>query len=321
MTHPPKKPKKKKSSERGLGRGLSALMSDVTALDTGASAKQNKEPHGSTAQTPQDEKAGVRFVNISKIDRNPEQPRKHFDKTKLEELTQSIKDKGVLQPILVRPIKIANKPENYQIVAGERRWQAALKAGLGTLPVLIRDLSDQDVLEIGVVENVQRANLNPIEEAMAYQALKTDFGRTQDDIAQAIGKSRSYIANMMRLLSLPERAQNYLAEGKISAGHARAIIGAPDPAELADMIAEKGLSVREAEDWVRRIKSAKDDVFQPKARAYKDADTRKAEQDLMDILGLGVDLRHKGPSGELRIRYKNSAQLDDLIKRLSQSDS
>ena len=315
MEKSPNKPSSKKSSERGLGRGLSALMSDMSALETVTPVKETAKP----AQKNQSEFAefGVKFVNISLIDRNPEQPRRYFDKDKLEELTQSIKDKGVLQPILVRPIQASNKNRTYQIVAGERRWQAALKAGLGTLPVLIRELSDQDVLEVGVVENVQRANLNPIEEALAYQALKTQFGRTQEDIARAIGKSRPYIANMMRLLTLPERAQSYLADGRLSAGHARAIIAAPDPAELADVIADKGLSVREAEDWVRRIKTANEKGTSPKARLLKSADTRKAEQQLMDILGLGVDLRHKGPSGELRIRYKNSAQLDDLIKRLS----
>jgi len=307
MTNPPKTTKKK-SSERGLGRGLSALMSDVSALEVSEPIKDLSKPTGTVAGG----------VNIALIDRNPEQPRKVFDKDKLEELTQSIKDKGVLQPILVRPITKTGKTESYQIVAGERRWQAALKAGLDALPVLIRTLSDQDVLEIGVVENVQRANLNPIEEALAYQALKTEFGRTQEDIAKAIGKSRPYISNMMRLLSLPQRAQSYLAEGKISAGHARAIIAAPDPVELADIIAQKGLSVREAEDWMRRIKSTNNDAVSPQARPYKDADTRKAEQLLMDVLGLGVDIRHKGPSGELRVRYKNSAQLEDLIKRLSQ---
>jgi len=310
-----KKTPKKKSSERGLGRGLSALMSDMSALDTSAPIETKKTAKSAPKKAEAKTDKGVNFVNIALIDRNPDQPRKHFDKEKLEELTQSIKDKGLLQPILVRPIKKAGKDASYQIVAGERRWQAALKAGLDALPVLIRELSDQAVLEIGVVENVQRANLNPIEEALAYQALKTDFGRTQEDIAKAIGKSRPHIANMMRLLTLPKRAQTYLSEGKISAGHARAIIAAPDPAELADVIAQKGLSVRDAEDWVRRIKSGGAAAI-PKPRVVKDADTRKAEQDLMDVLGLGVDLRHKGPSGELRIRYKNSAQLEDLIRRL-----
>jgi len=326
----------KKASERGLGRGLSALMSDVSAINkpvkpapkkratkkkptakvkTIKKAPVKSKPKSKVkAQTPH----GVTSVAIDQLMRNPDQPRKYFDKVKLAELTQSIKDKGVLQPILVRPLPYETKSSKapYQIVAGERRWQAALKARLDTMPVLIRELSDQDVLEIGVVENVQRADLNPIEEAMAYQALSEQFKRTQDDIAQAVGKSRPHVTNMLRLLTLPKRAQTYLAKGKITTGHARAIIAAPDPTELADAIAEKGLSVREAEDWVRRIKAA--DGKMAKVPSQKDADTRKVESALTDRLGLKTDLRHKGPGGELRIKYRTGAQLEDLIKRLKQ---
>lgn len=326
----------KKASERGLGRGLSALMSDVSAINTPVEAKPKKKappkkestaskktaktptPIKKSAKTAAKSSQGVTSVAIDQLMRNPEQPRKYFDKEKLAELTQSIKDKGVLQPILVRPLPLETKSAKvpYQIVAGERRWQAALKAKLDTMPVLIRELSDQDVLEIGVVENVQRADLNPIEEALAYQALSEQFKRTQDDIAQAVGKSRPHVTNMLRLLTLPKRAQTYLAKGKITTGHARAIIAAPDPTELADAIAEKGLSVREAEDWVRRIKAA--DGKTAKVPSQKDADTRKVESDLTDMLGLQTDLRHKGPGGELRIKYKTGAQLEDLIKRLKQ---
>jgi ParB family chromosome partitioning protein len=318
----------KKSKERGLGRGLSALMSDVSvaaipkeqpkakkAPAKKAVKKSPKKPQSKSMPIPVNQR-GVTFVAIDQLERNPDQPRKYFDKEKLAELTQSIKDKGVLQPILVRPLpcQTSQKKEYYQIVAGERRWQAALKAKLDAMPVLIRELSDQDVLEIGVVENVQRADLNPIEEALAYQALSEQFKRTQEDIAQAVGKSRPHVTNMLRLLTLPKRAQTYLAKGKITAGHARAIIAAPDPTELADAIAEKGLSVREAEDWVRRIKAADGKVA--KIPAQKDADTRKVENDLSDALGLVTDLRHKGPGGELRIKYRTGAQLEDLIKRL-----
>jgi len=315
----------KKSSERGLGRGLSALMSDVSvaalpkeepkAKKTPAK-KTPKKAVKKTSKPTSSNQRGVTSVAINQLERNPDQPRKYFDKEKLAELTQSIKDKGVLQPILVRPLpkKTSKQKEHYQIVAGERRWQAALKAKLDAMPVLIRELSDQDVLEIGVVENVQRADLNPIEEALAYQALSEQFKRTQDDIAQAVGKSRPHVTNMLRLLTLPKRAQTYLAKGKITAGHARAIIAAPDPTELADAIAEKSLSVREAEDWVRRIKAA--DGKTKKIPAQKDADTRKVENDLSDILGLVTNLRHKGPGGELRIKYRTGAQLEDLIKRL-----
>lgn len=318
----------KKSKERGLGRGLSALMSDVSVAAIPkeepkakkspakkAVKKPSKKVQSKPAPVPASQR-GVTFVAIDQLERNPDQPRKYFDKEKLAELTQSIKDKGVLQPILVRPLpgQTRQKKKHYQIVAGERRWQAALKAKLDAMPVLIRELSDQDVLEIGVVENVQRADLNPIEEALAYQALSEQFKRTQDDIAQAVGKSRPHVTNMLRLLTLPKRAQTYLAKGKITAGHARAIIAAPDPTELADAIAEKGLSVREAEDWVRRIKAA--DGKEAKIPAQKDADTRKVENDLSDVLGLVTDLRHKGPGGELRIKYRTGAQLEDLIKRL-----
>lgn len=331
------KKSKKKSSERGLGRGLSALMSDVSVINVpvetakakpkqpsqkGQAPKKQapKEPSANKSVTdpgtaPVNQR-GVTSIAIDLLERNPDQPRKYFDKEKLEELTQSIKDKGVLQPILVRPLpkRTSKSKAHYQIVAGERRWQAALKAKLDSMPVLIRDLSDQDVLEIGVVENVQRADLNPIEEALAYKALSDQFKRTQDDIAQAVGKSRPHVTNMLRLLTLPKRAQTYLAKGKITAGHARAIIAAPDPTELADAIAEKGLSVREAEDWVRRIKAA--DGQTKKVPSQKDADTRKVETELSDMLGLKTDLRHKGPGGELRIKYKTSSQLEALIKQL-----
>ena len=317
----------KKASERGLGRGLSALMSDVSTINVAgeedASRSDNKPPEKPEVEAKDVSKQpkagaarGVISVSIDQLERNPDQPRKYFDKEKLEELTQSIKDKGVLQPILVRPLpaRTAQIKDYYQIVAGERRWQAALKAGLDSMPVLIRELSDQDVLEIGVVENVQRADLNPIEEALAYKALSEQFKRTQDDIAQAVGKSRPHVTNMLRLLTLPKRAQDYLAKGKITAGHARAIIAAPDPTELADAIAQKGLSVREAEDWVRRIKAA--DGQTKKIPSQKDADTRQVEDELTDKLGLKTDLRHKGPGGELRIKYKTSEQLEALIKVL-----
>ena len=332
--------KTKKSAQRGLGRGLSALMSDVSftapdatpvkpkkaaskAVKKKSSPKANpvKPKKSVTKQSSTAQQRGVVSVNIDRLERNPDQPRKYFDKEKLAELTKSIADKGVLQPILVRPLPNvtgASKSSSarYQIVAGERRWQAALKAKLDAMPVLIRELSDQEVLEIGVVENVQRADLNPIEEALAYRALSEQFKRTQDDIAQAVGKSRPHVTNMLRLLSLPKRAQTYLAKGKISAGHARAIIAAPDPVELADAIAQRGLSVREAEDWVRRIKAAQGKAV--KVSAQKDADIRKVENDLANMLGLKADLRHKGPGGELRLKYKTARQLEALLKRLTQ---
>jgi len=288
MSNPPKNTKKptkslasKKASDRGLGRGLSALMSDVSAvsaetpIENAPAAVENKE----TAQPDISDKR-VQFLSIDRLERNPDQPRRHFDKDKLAELTNSIKAKGVLQPIF-------------------------------------RDLNDEEVLQIGVIENVQRADLNPIEEARAYDALISQFYRKQEEVADAIGKSRSYVTNMLRLLKLPEIAQDMLAVGKISTGHARCIISAPDPVALANEIAEKGLSVREAEDWVRRIKKSSGQT--PTARKYKDADTQAAEKRLMDVLGLGVDLSHKGPGGTMKITYKTSEQLEDLIHKLSRS--
>ena len=313
------KPSEKRAKERGLGRGLSALMADMSAVTEEPSESDAvKKPAAKEAKA--DAKAdsvtapASNTLRIDHLVRNPDQPRRVFDPKKLEELTESIRLKGVLQPLLVRPIP---DPKNngktiYQIVAGERRWQASLKAGLERVPVLIRELSDQDVLEIGVVENVQRADLNPIEEALAYKALTEQFGRTQDEIAKAIGKSRPHITNMLRLLSLPQLAQDMVQEGKISMGHARAIIAANDPVRLAQMISDKNLSVREAEKMVRQMKAPK----APSATVIKSADIRALETELMQALGLKVDLRHKGPKGELRVQYSDNDQLDDIVRRL-----
>ena len=261
--------------------------------------------------------SGVTFVEMGQLERNPEQPRRHFDSELLRELTDSIRQKGILQPILVRPLpgkERRNKPV-YQIVAGERRWQAAMSARLDAMPVFVREITDQEALEIGVIENVQRAELNPMEEAMAYKALTKQFGRTQEDVAKAVGKSRSYVANMMRLINLPEKVQDYLAKGDISTGHARAIIAAPDPTEMADAIVENNLSVRDAEDWARKLKT---DLTAPKVmpQKMKGADERRLEAQLMDALGLSVDLKHRGPGGEVRVKYKTVDQLDEVVLRL-----
>jgi len=266
----------------------------------------------------------IAYVAMDQLTRNPEQPRRYFDSALLQELSDSIRDKGVLQPVLVRPLpasvqggfKDGKKPA-YQIIAGERRWQAALQAGLETIPVFVRDITDQEALEIGVVENVHRADLNPMEEALAYKSLHTQFGRTQEDVAKAVGKSRPYIANMLRLLNLPESVQKYLAEGKITTGHARAIVAAPDPARIADMIVDNDLSVRDAEKLVRRLKQEETTPsLQKVVKAQKDADIRNVEERLKDKLGLDVDLRHKNGKGEIRIKYKDSDQLEGLIQSL-----
>lgn len=323
-----KTPKSKDRSpkDRGLGRGLSALMSDVGALSTPAAPSLTPAPETkSEVFTGAEISRGISLLAINQLVRNPDQPRRFFDAALLAELTQSIKDKGILQPILVRPVAdrsaikerglSATKPI-YQIVAGERRWQAALKAGLPAMPALIRTLSDQEVLEIGVIENVQRADLNPIEEALAYRALMDQFNRTQQDISDAIGKSRPHIANMLRLLTLPVRAQDALKTGEISTGHARAIVASPDPDGLVAQIIEQKLSVRDAEDRVRALKKQQSSGLPDIEKAEKSPDIKALEAELRDALGLIVDLRHKGPSGELRIKYRSDAQLETVLERL-----
>ena len=332
----PKKPSPPKSASRGLGRGLSALMSDVAIPgfeEETAPEAEEKPTKKAPAKSPSKDREnkperGITTISMDQLCRNPDQPRRHFDKVQLEELSASIKDKGVLQPILVRPLpkgvkvpvqELHNKAV-YQIIAGERRWQAALNAGLDTMPVYIREITDLEALEIGIVENVHRADLNPMEEALAYKSLLTQFKRTQEDVANAVGKSRSYITNMLRLLNLPEQVQDFLARGKITTGHARAIIAAPDPAALAQEIVDKDLSVRAAEDWVRRIKAeGEDDALPKSAKSQKSADDRRLEARIMDATGFTVDIRHKSPGGQVRINYKDSEQLDELLRILMKS--
>ncbi|MEP3655918.1 MAG: ParB/RepB/Spo0J family partition protein [Litorimonas sp.] len=330
-----KKPAKKKASDRGLGRGLSALMSDISVpLETEtkmeakaaepAPAKPAPAPKMPVTDNPDPSSKQVQFIAISRLERNPDQPRKMFNEADMAELTNSISRKGVLQPILVRPIppsarsKSENSKADYQIVAGERRWQASLKAGLDAMPVLIRELTDQEVLEIGVVENVQRADLNPMEEARAYRALMDDFGRTQQDVSDAIGKSRSHIANLLRMLDMPLQIQRWLELGKLSLGHAKAIMPMPDPIETAEMIMDQGLSVRATEAYVKRYKdgSVIDTNNSYRAASEKDPNIAKVEQQLTDLLGLKVSLKHKGPGGELKIKYRHGDQLEDVMRRL-----
>ena len=315
------------AKKKKLGRGLSALMADIAVpkneVETKpVQAEKTKAVSTDVTGATIDMSKGIPELYIDKIERNPEQPRKVFDKDKLAELTKSIADKGVLQPILVRPL-----PERYaknggsikgryQIVAGERRWLAAMTAGLLFIPALVRDLTDQEVLEIGVVENVQRADLSPMEEADAYQALINQFGRKQAEIADAIGKSRSHVANCLRLLSLPKLAQEYLQDGLITAGHARAILSAPDPQALAEAIVNDGLSVRASEKWAAMMSGA---AKAPKPEQMPDANVAFIEKKLSQHIGLKVNIKHKSPGGSLTIKYKTMEQLDDLVKRLRQS--
>jgi len=256
---------------------------------------------------------GPRGIAIDLVQRNPQQPRKHFDETELNELASSIRTHGVLQPILVRPIADGK----FEIVAGERRWRAAQKAGLHSIPAVVRELNEVEVLEIAIVENVQRMDLNPLEEAHGFQALIDRFGRTQQEIADAVGKSRPHIANMLRLLALPDDLQDMVRDGRLSAGHARAILTAPDPRGLAQRAISEGLNVRDVE---RLAQQAKDEKHGPRASTVaadaKSADTRALEQSLSNALGLDVTINDKAGAGEVKISYKTLEQLDDVIRRL-----
>lgn len=330
MSDAEKKSKKKKASDRGLGRGLSALMADIS-VPSDESQTENKPapletksmPGYGSASAPkraETEKRAIQFISIARLTRNPDQPRKQFDPHELEELTQSIKEKGLLQPILVRPLPESERSRvsakaDYQIVAGERRWQASLKAGLSSMPVLIRELTDREVLEIGVVENVQRSDLSPMEEARAYKALMDDFGRTQADVSHAVGKSRPHVANLMKFLDLPAPVQLQISHGKLSTGHAKALANVPDAEALALRIVEEGLSVRETERLAKLLRDGKP-TAPPKQKTYKHPDIIKAESDLTDALGLSVDLRYDKGAGEVRIKYKSASQLEALMRRL-----
>ncbi|MGN6423411.1 MAG: ParB/RepB/Spo0J family partition protein [Asticcacaulis sp.] len=288
--------------QRGLGRGLSALLGDQ-----GVAAAVNEAPKAQGETT-----RGLEQP-IELLVRNPDQPRRLFRDEEIEELAASIREKGVLQPILVRPAP--GQAGSYQIIAGERRWRAAQKAGLHTVPVIIRELDDLDVLEIGIIENVQRSDLNAIEESRAYRVLMERFGRTQDALAQAVGKSRSHIANALRLLNLPEAVQDHVLQGRLSAGHARALITAHDPEGLAQIVIDKGLSVRQTEALARDGGKLETKSAKPAARGG-DADTLSLEQDLQEALGLKVRLDDKGGKGELRLAYATLEQLDELCRKL-----
>lgn len=290
--------------QRGLGRGLSALLGEQVA--------ESVPLDGSPAP------AGVRSVPIEALKPNPDQPRKVFGKEELDELAGSIRDRGVLQPILVRPHP--DQPGVWQIVAGERRWRAAQQARLTEVPIVERVLDDVAVLEVAIIENVQRADLNPLEEAEAYRVLMDRFGRTQDAVAGVVGKSRSHVANTLRLLQLPEKVLAYVREGKLSAGHARALINTPDPVALADRAFMDGLNVRQTEALARRAtEGERPTAAKPRSAplsADTDPDVAALQQDLEEQLGLKVQLNARGDRGELVLHWRNLDQLDDLCRRL-----
>ena len=299
------KPKIATKRPHGLGRGLSALLGDVA----------REEPVAPSA-APANGKA-VQSIEVALIQPHPEQPRRHFDEGALQELADSIAKRGVIQPIIVRP-----HGGGFQIVAGERRWRAAQRAHLHRIPAIVRDFDEQETLEIALIENIQREELNPIEEAEAYRKLIAEFHHSQDALGRIVGKSRSHIANLMRLLDLPASVQQQVQEQKLSMGHARALIGAPDCERLARQVEEKGLSVRDTEQLVRRVKTGTDAPAArrggPSGGSDKDADIMALEQHLADILGLKVEIRHEGSAGgTLSLRYSTLDQLDMLCQRLS----
>lgn len=290
--------------KRGLGRGLSALMSDVAEAETAAGPGAPGSNHK---------------IPIDQISPNPDQPRKQFEDRDLDDLTASIKEKGVIQPLIVRK----TGADQFEIVAGERRWRAAQRAQLHELPVVVREFTDVEVLEVAIIENIQRADLNPIEEAAGYRQLMDRFGHTQEKMAEALGKSRSHIANLLRLLGLPEAVLQMVRQGALSAGHARALIPAQDPLKLAQQIVKGGLSVRAAEALVKKERSGPAET--PRAAASptpeKDADTKALEGDLSANLGMKVELSHKpgAESGQMTLHYKSLDDLDELCRILGGS--
>lgn len=286
--------------KKGLGRGLSALLADVEPAPEAAQA--------ATPRRPDD------ILPIEKVRPNPEQPRREFSEKDLDELTNSVREKGILQPLIVRPDP--KSKGDFQIVAGERRWRAAQRAKLHDVPVLIRTLDDIEALEVAIIENIQRADLNAIEEAAGYRQLMDKFGHTQEKLAEALGKSRSHIANLLRLLNLPDSVLDLVRGGTLSAGHARTLVTASNPETLAKTIIDKGLSVRQAEQLA---KSGESPVVSPAAPA-KDADTRALEGDLSAQLGMKIKISQKpgAEGGTVQISYRDLDDLDRLCQILSQ---
>lgn len=291
----------KKSDRRALGRGLSALMADVNlspSMEAGAAAIKPDL-----------------MIAIEDIAPNPNQPRRTFDPAALRDLADSIRLRGVIQPLILREVAGSVR---YEIVAGERRWRAAQMAQLHVVPAIIREFSDAEVLEVAIIENIQRAELNAIEEALAYRQLMDRFGHTQEKVAEALSKSRSHIANLLRLLNLPQDVQSMVANGTLSAGHARALVTVPNATELALKVVGKGLSVRETEDLVRKSAIPAGAARKSRGTPQKDADTRALEADLSAALAMGVRIDHDvSGSGRISISYGNLDQLDLLCSALS----
>lgn len=283
-----------------LGRGLAALLGEGAAPPPSPVDRAQRSP---------------RRLPVAFLRPNPANPRKAFNAADLDDLTASVKERGVVQPLIVRPVP--GQADAYEIIAGERRWRASQKAGLHDVPVLVREASDKESLEIAIIENVQRADLNALEEARGYRELMDQYGYSQNEMAEVIGKSRPHIANTLRLMNLPEKVQEYILEGKLTAGHARALLTLDDPLGAAEKIIAEGLSVRAVEQ-IDAAGGRKKGAGGRKSKASsKDADTRALEKSLADILGLAVSIDHQGASGgAVTITYKTLEQLDDVCRRL-----
>lgn len=287
------------TSKRRLGRGLAALIGEMDQPLDAAAATEPVNP---------DRRVPIEFVG-----RNPRNPRRYFDESELQDLAASVRQHGIVQPVVVRTIA----QDRYEIIAGERRWRAAQLAGFTEIPVIVRDVDDRTALEIAIVENVQRSDLNPLEEALGYEQLIAEHGYTQNDLGEIIGKSRSHVANSLRLLKLPDPVRDMLAAGALSAGHARALIPTSDPLSLARSIVAKGMSVRDAERLAQNaIKTQSDPAHGAKPRDEKDADTLALERTLSDSLGLDVTVNHRANGGHLRIAYKTLDQLEEICRLL-----
>ena len=290
--------------KKGLGRGLSALLADA---EVGEDATKAKADPTASQQSPN--------VPIDKIFPNPDQPRQHFSDSELNDLARSIEEKGIIQPLILR--NDPSSPGNYQIVAGERRWRAAQKARLHEVPAIVRDIDDTELMELAIIENVQREDLNPIEEAQGLQSLMDRFGHTQDKLSKIIGKSRSHIANLLRLLNLPQDVIDLVSGGQLTAGHARALVATDNASDLAKRVVKEGLSVRQVEELTKSKPKSKEQSTAGKPE--KDADTRSLEADLSAALGMkvSIDFRPDAQSGTVKIGYKSLEDLDALCQKLS----
>ena len=305
-----------------LGRGLSALLGDYAGARNAIEAGTATPGTAATGNdmifnAPSTEDMSASEIAIDRIVPNPKQPRRTFVEAELEELAESIRTKGVIQPILVRPDPA--QPEMFEIIAGERRWRAARRAGLSVIPAVVRAMDDREMLEIAIIENVQRSDLNAVEEAEAYKALIDRFGRTQESVAQQVGKSREHVSNTLRLLSLPDEVREHVREGRLSAGHGRALLKTSDPAGFAATVISKQLSVRDTEALSKADKTGGKIGGKVEIRGEdKDVDTKALELDLQRALGLDVDIRHvNGKGGEVRIKYAQLEQLDEICRLLS----